>query len=260
MLAPLGNTDRGGIRYEERIAPLVSLATILDDVLADTGFQVTRIGAWERFTTREGEHAALLALHGTLDGRPAQRDLGVVLLDDSYASISGYCLAVDAFARFTATVRELTVGDTHFLGVRRRRFMYTAPAGWQARSQGLNAEWFPLEYPRIAESLTVWAALPRAQVSVGDLLASMRAEEPNMRVLAEPRAITTAHGLAGYELVVEQRHIAILHDDRYLYPLRLESAEPASELWRDVIDSVRPVPRPSGTVAPVVHSLSHWVQ
>ncbi len=269
LLVPPGGADRGGIRYDERVTPLAPLSSVLARQLVDEGFRALRIGAWERLTTLEGEHAAVITIAGSLDGRPAQRDLGVVLLDDSYACISGYCLDPDAFAGFTATVRELTASDSHFLGIRRRRYEYAAPAGWHARALGFDAEWFPIDYPHVASTITVWAALPRQQVSASQLFERARTEEPGTRVYGEPHAIMSAHGLSGHELVLDHargtgRHVVVLEDDRFVYPLRFATTSPEAgadaALWRAVVESVRPVPRVKGDFAPLVHSLDHWVE
>src|SRR5688572_24707992 len=124
MLFPPGGPARGGIRYLERARPLAPLRQLVRAQLDDPVFTVTAVGPLERFATVEGEHAALVTVSGLLDGRPAQRDLGFVLLDDCYARAGGLCLVPDEFARFTELVRTLVRGDVHLAGERRRWFEY----------------------------------------------------------------------------------------------------------------------------------------
>lgn len=269
MLFPPGGSDRGGIRYHERVRKLAPLPQVLEQLLTGDGFKVSRVGSWERFTTAEGEHAAAVTISGSLDGAPAQRDLGVVLLDDCYASISGYCLHPEDFSLFSTTVRELARGDTHLLGDRRRRYEHDMPAGWQARARGFHAEWFPLDYPRAAATITVWAALPARMVSARHFLDLLLAEDPGAQVCEQQRFTASTHGLDGQELIVEsharaaiRRSIIVLEDDRYIYPVRVEA--PAADhttyepVLRALAASVRPVPRASHVMQARIDSLDHW--
>lgn len=254
MLFPSGGSGLGGIRYDERRAPLVSLSTILAAHTKDDGFRVERVGTWDRHLTIEGEYAATITIGGTLGGAPVQRDLGVVVLDDSYAMLSGYCLAPASFAEFTATVRELTRGDVHMLGVRRRRFEYARPAGWQARARSFSAEWFPSDYPDVAATITVSPALPSRTLTAESYLERVVDSTSTPR----ERAVITNHGeVRGRELALDAtvdgrsitRRWIVLEDDRYIYPTQLEAlatiADQHTETLRALVRSIHPIPHPA---------------
>jgi hypothetical protein len=154
------------IAYRERARPLLRLGAMVRSILARTpGWAATKVASHERLETIEGEHAALVTLAGTQDGVPAQRDLGFTFGDDFVSSVGGLCFREAAFRDQTTLVRELTRYDSHVLGIRRRRFEYDPPAGWQPVSlPGQAVDWLAPEYPRQRVSLTVHAASPHALV------------------------------------------------------------------------------------------------
>ncbi len=265
MLFPPGGSALGGIRYDERKAPLVPLSKILAAHTQDEGFRVERVGTWERCLTIEGEYAATITIGGALAGTPVQRDLGVVVLDDSYAMLSGYCLSPDSFAEFASAVRNLTRGDVHMLGVRRRRFEYDRPAGWQARARSFSAEWFPPDYPHVDTSITVWPALPSRTLTAESFLERVVDSTSTPR----ERALITMHGeVRGRELVLDStldgraitRRLIVLEDDRYIYPTQLEAlaaiADEHTDRLRTLVRSIHPIPRPAQRDAHPLHP--HW--
>lgn len=251
---------RGGIRYCERLTPLAPIRTLVEEHLRGSSFSVTHMSRVERLTTHEGEHAALVTVAGRVEGRPAQRDIGFVLLDGAYARTGAVSFRPDDFAAFTALVRTLVRGDAHFAGERRRWFEHDCPEGWQARARGFHAEWYPIDFPREFAIIHVWPALPATRVGVGLTADGWREMGRDPAV-----AIASDHGLSGalQSSIGEadggrrtRRVLAVLEDTRYVYPLRLETTVlddgAHMESFRRLIRSVRPVPHVGGTVSPFV--------
>jgi len=223
--------------------PLATLGEIVDRALAgEPGFRAERRTGEERLVTIEGEHAAAVTVAGTFEGRPAQRDFGVVFLDDAYALTSGYCLAPDDFELFSATVRELARGDSHFLGVRRRRYDYLAPEGWRAERRGFDAEW---RAPESAASITVWPAMPRGLVPASTVVAQAIAEAARAGdgLTRSPLRVAS---LRGEELVAGSRRMVVLEDDRYTYAARLDATTAQyAAAFGALVRSIQPIPRPA---------------
>lgn len=242
----------GVIKYDERRFPLASAPQILDKQLAlHVGFRVDRLGTWEQSTTMEGEYAACITVHGTVDGIPAQSDYGIVFLDDAYALISSYCIAEEEFATFTSNVRELTYGDCHFLGVRRRRYDYTPPPGWVARTRGFVTDWSPSAERAI---ITMFPAMPRRVLPASAVIDSVG---PAVR---EEYAIGA---LTGERLAIERegarRTLIVVEDDLYTYVMCLDATMDSHEVaFEAVVHSVRPFLRPARRPNPVL--ASHWVE
>ncbi len=260
LLVPPAGMAHGAIRYDERKTPLLSAGAILEQEFArESSFQIDRAGTWERLVTIEGEHAAAITIHGTVDDKPVQRDLGIVFLDDAYALIVGECVAPEQFAVFAASVRELTRGDSHFLGIRRRRVEYIAPAGWQAQTRGFATEWLAPDHPRDRAMITVFPAMPNAIVS-----AQAWVDQVAVAVgTHSTRETVGLHGLAGHLLVYQldgltHRLIAI-EDDRYTYAMRLDAAGTThDETFKAVVRSLQPIPL-RARAARAHNEVAHWV-
>ena len=204
LLFPPRGPTRGGIRYVEHLAPLAPVRQLVEQLLSDPVLSVDTVGSIERLTTVEGEHAALVTIRGSLDGQPAQRDVGFVLLDHHYARVDGLALCADDFAASTAIVRALICGDVHLAGERQRRFEYESPAGWHARARGLHADWYPLDFPRSRGVIHVFPALPAARVGMASGLLTLLGDEEVAAGWLEdareaPLAISSDHGLTGVE-------------------------------------------------------------
>jgi hypothetical protein len=261
-----GGREIAVIEYRERVRPLRKLGALLHDALA-RGPACAWPDRVERLVTDEGEHAALATLRG--DG--VQRDLGFVFGDDFYARIAGMCRRPDRFEEVTRLVRELVTTDTQMLGVRRRRFEYAPPAGWQALARGFVTDWLAPGYPRDPVWMTIFPALPVEQAPA-ELLASMLAPRDHAELVDDQIApLCLPNGLAGDvgEAVwaSPERRVAkvccVLRDRRYAYPLEA-SAEGEDRMrgHREVIDrvlaSVQPVPPAN---APVTQATpSFWVE
>ena len=260
MLFPPTGAESGAIRYDERKAPLLRASAILHEQLEqDRAFVIDRAGTWERMLTIEGEHAAAITIVGAVDGRPIQRDFGIVFLDDAYALTGGYCLDPESFALFATTVRELARGDAHLLGIRRRRFEYTAPEGWQARARGFVAQWFPRDYPTERARITVWPALPSSALSAEAFVDRVAGEATAHKT----REACTIDELRGYQLVMENGaarcRVIVVEDDRYTYGMRLDATTHVHDgAFEALARSMRPVPRPAREAPPTF--AAHWVE
>ena len=270
-LMPPAGPDAGGIRYSERVRPLLRAAAVLDALAADPSFRVTRRGPIEQLCTYEGEYAALVELDGLLDGVPAQRAIGLVFGDDFYAQISGLARLPSAFAEIRAVTRDLVLRDRHLLGLRRRRYLFTPPAGWHACERSpLHTHHYPPDYPRDDVELIAYPALPRALLDAADL-----AQAP--QVLLPPggaavQAVLARHAAGNATLTGESwqcltaagrhRDVVLLGDDLYVYPLSVEAPDARMPLGRAalqaVAQSVSPLPRPHTPKAAPTEVLSHW--
>ncbi len=269
LLFPQGGPSRGGIRYSELLYPIASFRQLLARYLADPIHKVERVGPIERLVTLEGEHAACVTIAAMLEGAPAQYDIGFVALDHCYSRISALSLVPDDFATSAAIVRELTRSDVHLAGDRPRRFEYDPPPGWQARARGLHADWYPLEFPRAHAVIEVLPALPSARVGMTSGLLGMFAAEETAAGWVddwrEDKATTSAQGLSGIERSyvggfphqpAAHRVLAVFEDDRYVYPIRIETADPVHEAaFRALVHTVRPIRRvePAAGLA-----FNHW--
>src|SRR5262249_4638613 len=121
----------GGIRYRERVRPLVPARAVVEEQLARTPRCKNPLpGTLQMTVTREGDDGAHIPSAGTFDGRPACRALGRVFGADFSALLSGMCAVPERVAEFPRQSRHLLRADAHALGVRRRRYLYTPPPGW----------------------------------------------------------------------------------------------------------------------------------
>ena len=260
VLVPPSGIATGAIRYDERKTPLASAGAILEAEFArERSFRIERAGEWERLVTIEGEYAAAITIHGTVDDKPVQRDIGIVFLDDAYALTAGYCLDPDQFAVFAAWVRELTRGDSHFLGIRRRRFEYVAPADWTVQARGFATEWLAPDHRRDRTMITVFPAMPNRIVS-----AEAWVDQVAVAIGSQATRETVGlHGLAGHLLAYQHdgltHRLIAVEDDRYTYAMRLDAEGSAhDETFKAVVRSLQPIPLCARQVRP--HSeVAHWV-
>ena len=274
---PPGGAMLGGIRYRERVRPLARTGEVIHQILARFPiFQPTEVGPPERLITHEGEYAALVTIAGTVNGTPAQRDLGLVFGDDFHALISAIAFAPERFAAFTRTVRLLTRMDSHGLGVRRRRFLYQPPPGWQGLPRGSVTDWMPADFPKNRSMMQIFPANPgvgRAEAVFENMLADDREAGFQSEVTDGPRPIASDHGLAGSAWTVAGhlpdrprtlRELVVLGDERFSYTLRLETEAPDPEserrLFHAVVRSAQPVPAGGTRPDPdeVQGLIGHW--
>jgi hypothetical protein len=243
--------DQAGIRYRERVRPIRSIAELVRAQCDASRFSVERIAGPEAIVTAEGEHGALVTIDGMHDGVVAQRTIGYVFADDFYAHVSGLAFARERFAPVAEAVRRLTLGDTHMLGIRRRRFQYRPPAGWRRSAQPslFHDVWAP---PGGDGTITVCPALP-----AGSPLAALGSPDD-----AEPVVTRRLAGPAWTTHAERSRRLVVLNDGRYQYPLLLECAASSwSEhvtCFDEVVESAEPVPMASGPRAAGTTVGLHW--
>jgi hypothetical protein len=176
---------------------------------------VTRLGATEWLVTHEGEHAALV--------RTPAHVLGVIFLDT-------YCALLHAPLDVADVVRELVLSDAHMLGIRRRAFRYAPPRGWSRTACAFETHHVA---PDRAAAIVVQHAWPM-----------------HSPVVLDGDPVTTSSGLTGSSLRIGERTIVLLHDDRYVYPIRLDGADRAPLL--ELVDSVQPIPYPRRASSPLI--------
>jgi hypothetical protein len=257
--------------------PLHKIGALLRALLADAPDYACEAvpDAVERLVTAEGEDAALATLDGCQHGAPAQRDVGYVFGDDFYARISAVCYRPELFESVTSLVRDLTVGDAHGLGLRRRRFDYAPPRQWQPIVRDFITDWFAPAYPRDVVWLTVHPALPAELAPsrfVDGLLGFGRQDVRVIEHRVVPLAL--ANGLGGdlgeSVCTIADRRVAklccVLRDHRYAYAFDATAAsEDALRGHRETLESVfastRPVPMPHVRVPAVVSpAQSFWLE
>ena len=261
VLVHAGGREVASIRYRERGYPLLKVgALVRAELSANPQFQPAALpDVVERVLTAEGEYGALATIEGVERGAPAQRDLGFVFGDDFHATVSAVCYRADQFEEVTKLVRELVVTDTHALGVRRRRYEYSPPRGWQPLVRFFVTDWLAPEYPKDPVHVTVYPANPLA-IAPPNLLAALAASgrAPESRVEREQVAsLRTPSGLGGEIVEVAfttgaRRTVKlcmVLADQRYTYSMEVTAQSDAHlAAHRGVIEelftSVQPIPSP----------------
>jgi len=259
--------DVAAIEYRECVRPLARAGDWVRRALARMpAFSWSELpDTVERLVTVEGEYAALATVAGT----SAQADIGVVFGDDYYAQVSALCFRGDEFANMTALVRRLVTGDSHALGVRRRRFEYSPPVGWQPLVRRYITEWLPPGFPNDSLHLTAYPATPKrleraelAKLLLGRAVVDSERTAP----LALPSGLTGDSFEAHYRRDGERyaRLAAIFDDDRYTYALEaIAGGDAPLAAHRDELDrvfaSVQPIPpEQDAETAPYIAWLAHW--
>ncbi len=276
LVHPAGR-DACVIEYRERVRPLVKAGAIVRRFLAERpALRFAELpDCVDRLTTVEGEYAAQVTLAGDDRGRPVQCDVGIVFGDDFYARLAAICYRAELYDELTRLVRDLVVGDVHALGLRRRRFEYAPPRGWQPIVRGFVTDWLAPEYPRDTVHLTVFPANPLALAPAKLVAMLLGANRPDARVERQTMvALHTSAGLAGElgeaQIAVGERRVvklcAVLHDTRFAYALDATAGTEAqlaahrAELER-VVDSVQPLPNPFDQVREHDYAAqSYWIE
>lgn len=272
LVPPTGG--RGGIRIREHLQPLRRAGDALAAIAEQMQFFAPlTLSPIEPFVTCEGEFAAIAQVRGQRGELPFQRTVAWVWGDHHYTQIDGGTDDTAAFDRFRQGVRDLAYYHALGLGeARRRRFRYTAPAGWRAYTRGLITEWYAPDFPRDHGFISVFPARPGGDTPAAELdrlLHEMSWFGFERDAVEGPFPVAAVDGLAGSLWRPSGRfaggpvlhfEIAVLEDARYRYALRLESRRDHLErhraVFEDVVASVRPLPRPEtlGHAA----ELAHW--
>lgn len=214
------------VSYREALRPRVELDEALARTLAEIPAAIEHVSPAAPLVTHEGEYAALV-LAST---RETNHAIGFVFADDYYACLHGVTRVADRAADLAKHVHDLALADAHMLGTRRRRYRYTPPVGWTPEACGFEMTWCTE-----GAAITVQPAWP-ASVAASQLVSS------------EPSDVITAQdGLAGivYDVSVGgiQRTVAVLQDERYVYPLRLDArSREHRATFLEVVRSIRPHP------------------
>lgn len=261
VLYPPGGREQGAVRITERIRPLRPVQQILREVISrfEDPWQVEHIGEVRPLVTLEGEHAALVKIDMRAQAVQAVVMLGIVFGDDFYATVEAMSFSAEQHGQFQHYTEHLT---RHFhlgLGMlRRRRYLYTPPPGWQALARTHSVTWYPPDYPRLRALIRVFDAKP-ADTSqpmlqdrrlVEDLALGM-----GMRSDAPPAPVSSDYGLNGLLTVTTGQYeggpttiyaqVALV-DTRFSYLLRLESSVAdivtSREIFAQLIKTVFPVP------------------
>ena len=271
VLTHPAGAEAGFIIYRDRQRPLRRVGALVREALGQQpSFHATRIDVPQRLVTYEGEYAALVTVQGRCNDAAEQFDFGFVFGDDFYASIMATCRDLACASTATDVVRDLVLHDSQALGVRRRRFEYAPPPGWQPTRRGLATSWISPDYPRDETWLVVYAANPVALV-------------PDMTVFLEQLAsggceideACASNGVAFGALrgrsqqirgrmqdgKVLWREAVLLRDDRYAYAFEMSSHTPqawshARNALMRVLRSAQPIPDPR--IAPPQNTFAHW--
>lgn len=272
-LFPPEGAAHGGLRIREYQRPLLSARTIIERALRALPTESLVKGPIQRITTCEGEYAALQSSTGTTRGEPFLRALGVVFGDEHYVLLDGGTTVSGKFDFFIKGVRDLTYFYSLGLGHRRRRrFLYTPPAGFVGYPRGLCTLWHRSDYPHTRESITVWPAWPSdepAAQAVKQILHEMTWAGYSLVRQSEPAPVFSDHGLAGSHVRLEGSEpgqaptrcdVVVLQDDRFVYVLRhmhpTSAATDATasarsglhEVFAGVVRSAQPIPLPEPTL------------
>ncbi len=201
------------------------------------------------------------------------RELAMIVGDDSAAVIVG-AAPHEMATELEQIVDELCVQTRLQLGVRRRRYLYAPPAGWQRFSlDGMDAHFLAPGHPRTPGCLTVHAADPDR-----DLVSNLWTEDaarfvPSIEIDPLPlrdeeievgalsgRRVRLAGRDHGRELLVD---LACLTDETYAYPIVAVGDAGTSGARMAAVDALLASIRP---LAPRVATLErlapllHWCQ
>lgn len=263
VLVPPGGSERGAIRYVERLRPIRRVVELVRAAELPANLEIATLGAPRRLVTNEGEHAAIITATSKLGAAELALTFGFVFLDDYYARVLGVASDPAAAEMIAATVESLVASDAHLLGYpRRRRFLYDPPAGWQGAGDLFDTTWYPLDYPAHTAKIRVCAAVPGRPGVMPSALRALLGRDDFMAFVAAPADdVTTASGLSGVEwhmrvpgggALAEMRAVFV-EDDKMLYALQLWSHAGASDdyqVFRRVVDSLQPIPKPDGSQPP----------
>jgi hypothetical protein len=279
-LVPAAGAGVAAIRYEERVRPVQALVEVARDLAAgDSSLLVERIGEAHGVISHEGEYGAIVRVEARLAGRPVHQVLGALYADDFYSLTVGVSREASFHDELARTVEQLVRSDTHMLGVRRRRFLHDAPAGWRRSVHGVFHTRYLLEsHDRDADdgaTIAVSPAIPAPASGPARMVAALEMAATLLGAgvrSVEPVAVARPAGFAHawrWERA-SGRVLVVLEDARFLYPIAMMSSGPfrarARGAFDQVVASAQPIPSPQAGVEPTllqppfgdaVHA-SHW--
>lgn len=275
--APPGGEPPAELRYSQGSRPVLPAAEVAREVLVhQPEFTAEAHSRPELGITAEGEYSALVRVRGRLGPRPALHLIGAVYGDESMNVLDALVVEAAALPMVAQAVRALLYAERLGLGLRKRRFLYEPPAGWQARRSGLVSRYFPPDYPRRSATLVVHPAMPRdssEETVLLTLLGTYQQRGFTVAALSAAEPVTSDFGLHGKafclvgsfpgkpELTCD---LLVLADARYLYALIAESSAAADRaelhgLLPAVARSVRPIPTPAVRApASQPSTLNYW--
>lgn len=280
MLFPPEGRSVGGLRVQDRVRPLRTVRWLVDQAVKEGAVFITdiQVGKLKRFVTLEGEYACLITMAGKrkADGLPVERTMGFVFGEDFFSRVDGIMQLQAQFEPFRGRIEAITRNLTLGLGaVRRRRYLYTPPAGWQGLGRTFRSDWIPQDYPRDNAMIQVFHAkpftdAPKPQVAFERMLREdlghgliVEPYEPAQTIEDHPGELWgEITRLAGHYPGGPRLHfdLAVLADARFLYVLRLETGEAKLEehraAFRSVVSSVRPLPARSDQSSTAAST--HW--
>lgn len=267
---------RGGgrVRFYAQLAPKPFHRIVAEVLALDPGFVAAQRSAIQRAVTLEGEYGASLELAGTQAGRPARRWIAAVFVDSFVAALDGLSLSPESDAEIAEQTRAMFEHASFGATLRRRRYVYAPPPGWQALPGGLIATWYPPGYPRHRAQIVVYPAEPSPAAAPEVFRELIEDEERrgflrsgDVLVLPFPSPLMTGHhfsfqGAWSDERQLTHRHAVVLSDSRFYYVARLETTsaktvDADAAALRELGRSIEPLPhRGEGALASDVGRLA----
>ena len=250
------------LRYSEGMRPVLTPAAVVREVLLQQpAFCPREQSRPELFLTAEGEYVVLVRVSGHLGGRPIWHLISAIYGEESMNVLDAIVREPAALPAVAHLVRELVYADQLGLGVRKRRFLYAPPAGWQPRPRGLLCSWYPPDHLQHPAALVAHPAMPRdgsPEAVVETFLKVYQSRGFVVEAMTDGEPVTTDAGLHGKAFCLVGRFpslseltcdLLVLADARYLYSLILETEAPAhraalQDVLPAVARSVRPIPMP----------------
>ncbi len=240
LVHPQG-ADVARLFYRERMAPVRRVADLARTILAGwPELAFGDIGPIERLVTDDGEHAALVTVTGRDHDVPVLCVLGFVVTDDFYSVLTATSRTQERFDEVVALVHDLVQRDDHGLGIRRRRFEYVPPPGFQPRRHSLVTEWLSPGFPADNTSIIVHPATPHRGEPLDESVDALGSG--GSRTEHDTGELSGVGRLVQHDGVI--RWIVVLRDQLYNYPLELVTRghETAQSTFTAVVASIRRLP------------------
>jgi hypothetical protein len=237
--------ERGSIAIHQRVPLRPIPEMIREHAHTSWGAKGTpELGPATLFPTCEGEHACLVPVAAQTARGPTDHWIAVVIGDEHAVLIDG-----TAAPAHLTEMRERVhrIAEYYYLALgemRRRKFEYQPPAGWNGLRHPTSTSWYHPGYPRQMAVIKVFDVRPAA-VSAPDVLdrvlfidTSIINDEPP----TPPIACRTPRGLVGYVVrgdgtlggIPVSFASAYFTDERFAYFMRLEAG-------RDIFAAAMPV-------------------